>query len=80
MFIQIVFELMLSMALSDALEIPLQIFTIIMYGANSAYSGQRFKDLLSLGVFDNRIHKKGARNLRLNAAATEHNSIIGSKI
>ena len=27
--------------------------------ADSAYSGQRFKDLLSLGGFESRIHEKG---------------------
>ena len=43
--------------------------------AYSAYSGERFKDLLSLGGFDNRIHEKGSRNHPLSAAATERNSI-----
>ena len=27
--------------------------------ADSAYSGKRFKDLLSLAGFENRIHEKG---------------------
>jgi transposase, IS5 family len=43
--------------------------------ADSAYSGERFKDLLSLARFKNRIHKKGTRNHPLSAAATERNSI-----
>ncbi len=43
--------------------------------ADSAYSGERFKDLLSLTGFENRIHEKGTRNHPLSAAATERNSI-----
>jgi len=43
--------------------------------ADSVYSGERFKDLLSLARFDNRIHEKGSRNHPLSAAATERNSI-----
>jgi len=43
--------------------------------ADSAYSGERFKDLLSLAGFKNRIHEKGSRNQPLSAAATERNSI-----
>jgi len=43
--------------------------------ADSAYSGERFKDLLSLAGFENRIHEKGSRNHPLSAAATELNSI-----
>ena len=43
--------------------------------ADSAYSGMRFKDLLSLAGFENRIHEKGSRNHSLSAAATERNSI-----
>ena len=43
--------------------------------AYSAYSGERFKDLLSLAGFENRIHEKGTRNHPLSAAATERNSI-----
>ena len=43
--------------------------------ADSAYSGERFKDLLSLAGFANRIHEKGSRNHPLSAAATEHISI-----
>ena len=39
--------------------------------ADSAYYGERFKDLLSLGGFKNRIHEKGPRNNPLSAAATE---------
>ena len=46
------------------------------YGwADSAYSGERFEDLLSLAGFENRIHEKGSRNHPLGAAATERNSI-----
>ena len=43
--------------------------------ADSAYSGEHFKDLLSLAGFENRIHEKGSRNHHLSAAATERNSI-----
>ena len=43
--------------------------------ADSAYSGELFKDLLSLDGFENRIHEKGSRNHPLSAAATERNSI-----
>ena len=37
--------------------------------------GERFKDLLSLAGFENRIHEKGTRNHPLSAAATVCNSI-----
>jgi len=43
--------------------------------ADSAYSGERFQDLLSLGGFKNRIYEKGSRNHPLSATATERNSI-----
>ncbi len=43
--------------------------------ADSAYSGEHFKDLLSLAGFENRIHDKDSRNHPLSAAATERNSI-----
>ena len=43
--------------------------------ADSSYSGERFKDLLSLAGFENRIHQKGLRNHPLSAAATVRNSI-----
>jgi len=43
--------------------------------ADSAYSGEHFKDLLSLAGFENRIHEKGSRNHPLSAAAIERNSI-----
>lgn len=43
--------------------------------ADSAYSGEHFKDLLSLDGFENRIHEKGAKNHPLSAAGTERNSI-----
>ena len=43
--------------------------------ADSAYSGERLKDLLSLAGFDNRIHEQGSRNHPLSAAATERNYI-----
>jgi transposase, IS5 family len=43
--------------------------------ADSAYSGEHFKDILSLGGCENRIHEKGSRNHPLSAAATERNSI-----
>ena len=44
--------------------------------ADSAYSGECFKDLLSLAGFENRNHEKGSINHRLDAAATELNSIM----
>jgi len=43
--------------------------------ADSTYSGERFKDLLSLAGFENRIHEKGSRKHPLSAAATESNTI-----
>ena len=43
--------------------------------ADSAYSGERFKDLLSLAAIVNRINEKGSKNQPLSAAATERNSI-----
>jgi hypothetical protein len=43
--------------------------------ADSAYSGQCFEDLLSLGGFESRIHKKGSRNHPLSEAAKERNSV-----
>ena len=43
--------------------------------ADSAYSGERFINLLSLAGFGNRIHEKGSRSHPLSAAATERNSI-----
>ena len=43
--------------------------------AYSAYSGEHFKDLLSLAGFENRIHEKGSRSHPLSTAATERNSI-----
>ena len=41
---------------------------------DSAYSGERFKDLLSLAGFINRINEKGSRSYYL-SAAEEDNSI-----
>ena len=43
--------------------------------ADSAYSGECFEDLLSLGGFESRIHEKGVRNHPLSDAAKERNSI-----
>ena len=43
--------------------------------ADSAYSGQCFEDLLSLGGFESRIHEKGSRNHPLSEAAKERNSV-----
>ena len=43
--------------------------------ADSAYSGECFEDLWSLGGFENLIHQKGARNHPLNEAAKELNRI-----
>ena len=46
--------------------------------ADSAYSGQCFQDLLSLGGFESRIHEKGSRNHPLSEAAKERNSVRSS--
>jgi IS5 family transposase len=43
--------------------------------ADSAYSGQCFEDLLSLGGLESRIHEKGSRNHPLSEAAKERNSV-----
>ena len=43
--------------------------------ADSAYSGECFADLLSLGGFESLIHEKGARNRPLSKAAKELNRI-----
>ena len=43
--------------------------------ADSAYSRERFKDVLRLAGFDNRIHEKSSRNHPLSAAATDRNCI-----
>jgi transposase, IS5 family len=43
--------------------------------ADSAYSGERFKDCFSLVGFENRIHEKGSRNHSLSAVVTDRNSI-----
>ncbi len=43
--------------------------------ADSAYSGECFEDLLSLGGFESRIHEKGVQNHPLSDAAKERNSI-----
>ena len=43
--------------------------------ADSAYSGECFEDLLSLGGFESLIHEKGARNHPLSEAAKELNRI-----
>jgi IS5 family transposase len=43
--------------------------------ADSAYSGQCFEELLSLGGFESRIHEKGAANHPLSEAAKERNRI-----
>jgi IS5 family transposase len=46
--------------------------------ADSAYSGQCFEDLLSLGGFESRIHEKGSRNYPLSETAKERNSVKSS--
>ena len=46
--------------------------------ADSAYAGECFEDLLSLGVFESRIHEKGSRNRPLSEAAKERNSVRSS--
>ena len=38
--------------------------------SDSAYSGERFKDIFSLAGFEARVHDKGSRNHSLSAAAT----------
>jgi IS5 family transposase len=43
--------------------------------ADSAYAGECFEDLLSLGRFECRIHEKGSRNHPLSEAAKERNSV-----
>ena len=43
--------------------------------ADSAYSGECFEDLLSLGSFESLIHEKGARNKSLSEASKELNRI-----
>lgn len=43
--------------------------------ADSAYSGECFEDLLSLGGFESLIHEKGAHNHPLSDAAKELNRI-----
>ena len=43
--------------------------------ADSAYSGECFESLLSLGGFESMIHEKGARNHPLSDAAKELNRI-----
>lgn len=42
--------------------------------ADSAYSGQCFEDLLSLGGFESRIHEKGSRIHPLSDDAKERNA------
>jgi IS5 family transposase len=46
--------------------------------ADSAYSGECFDALLSLGCFESLIHEKGARNHPLSDAAKELNSLKSS--
>ena len=46
--------------------------------ADSAYSGECFEDLLSLGGFESLIHEKGARNHLLSDAAKELNRVKSS--
>ena len=85
---KIVFALMLRMAFSGFLHTPANICDSQMLPmlldpenqddyvwADYAYSGERFKDLPSLGGFKNRIHETESRNHPLSAAATERNSI-----
>ena len=43
--------------------------------ADSAYSGECFEELLSLGGFESLIHEKGARNNPLSEAAKELNRV-----
>ena len=46
--------------------------------ADSAYSGECFEDLLSLGGFESLIHEKGARNHPLSDAGKELNRVKSS--
>jgi hypothetical protein len=46
--------------------------------ADSAYSGECFNDLLSLGGFESLIHEKGARNHPLSDSAKELNRVQSS--
>ena len=46
--------------------------------ADSAYAGECFQDLLSLGGFESRINEKGSRNHPLGEAAKERNSVRSS--
>ncbi|QPN65280.1 transposase [Synechococcus sp. CBW1006] len=46
--------------------------------ADSAYSGECFEDLLSLGGFESLIHEKGARNHPLSDKAKELNRVKSS--
>jgi hypothetical protein len=46
--------------------------------ADSAYSGERFSDLLNLGGFEYLIHAQGARNHPLSDAAKELNRVKSS--
>ena len=43
--------------------------------ADSAYSGQCFEDLLSLGGYESHIHQKGSRNHPLSNEAKERNTV-----
>ena len=46
--------------------------------ADSAYSGECFEDLLSLGGFESLIHEKGPRNHPLSDASKELNRVKSS--
>ena len=46
--------------------------------ADSAYAGECFEDLLSIGGFESRIHAKGSRNHPFSEAAKERNSVRSS--
>ena len=44
-------------------------------GADSAFAGKKFDELLDLAGFENNIHEKGSRNHPLAEAAKERNNI-----
>jgi hypothetical protein len=46
--------------------------------ADSAYTGESFKYLLNLGVFESLIHEKGARNHPLSDTAQKLNRVKSS--
>ena len=56
------------------MSIPLRVPSFLNAG-DSAYSGEFFADLLSLGGFESLIHEKGARNRPLSDEAKKMNRV-----